>query len=84
MDFITVVYTFSQIISLGLIQRITFKRGRNRLILKLLELTTKLSLNRSPRRLLFTPLDSSKREVGRLCRANIRLSKIFFRSTSVR
>ena len=60
MDSIIVVYTFSQTISLGLIQRITFRRGRNCLMSKLLELTAKLSLNRLLKRLLLPPLDSNK------------------------
>jgi len=44
-------------------RRIVFRRGRNRLILKLLELTAELSLNRLIKRLLLPPLDSNKREV---------------------
>jgi len=84
MGSITVAYTFSQTISLGLIQRITFRRGRNCLISKPSELTAELSLNKSPRRFLLPLLDSNKQEVGRLYRASIRLSKISFSSTSVR
>ena len=84
MDSIIVVYTFSQMTLLGLMQKIAFRRGRNRLILKLLEITAELSLNRSLRRILLPLLDGNKREVGRLYRASIRLSKISFSSASVR
>ena len=84
MDSVIVPYTFSQITSLGSIRRIAFRRGRNYLILKPSELTAKLSLNRSPKRLLLAPLDGNKREVGRLYRASIRSSKISFSSASVR
>ena len=51
---------------------------------KPLELTAKLSLNRLLRRFLLPLLDGNKREVGRLYRVSIRLSKISFSSTSVR
>jgi hypothetical protein len=53
-------------------------------MLKLLEPTTKLSLDRLTRRLLLPPLDSNKQKVGRPYRASIRSSKIFFSSISVR
>ena len=53
-------------------------------MLKLLELTAELSLNRLLKRLLLPLLDSNKQEAGRLCRVNIRLSKISFSSISVR
>jgi len=61
-DFVIVAYTFSQITLLGLMRRIVFRRGRNRLISKLLEPTAKLSLNRLTRRLLLLLLDGNKRE----------------------
>jgi hypothetical protein len=61
-DSIIVAYTFSQMTSLDLMQRIAFRRGRNRLMSKLLELTAKLSLNRLTKRLLLPLLDSNKRE----------------------
>jgi len=59
-DFVIVAYTFSQITSSDSIRRIAFRRGRNCLILKLLELTAELSLNRLTKRLLLPPLDSNK------------------------
>ena len=71
-------------ISLGLIQRIAFRRGKNCLILKPLESTAELNLNKLPKRLLLPPLDGNKREAGRLYKVNIKLSKISFSFTSVR
>jgi len=53
-------------------------------MLKLLELTAKLSLNRSPRRFLLPLLDGNKREIGRLYKVSIRLSKISFSPIGVR
>ena len=53
-------------------------------MLKLLKLTTKLSLNRLTRRLLLPLLNSNEQETGRLCRANIKSSKISFSFISVR
>jgi hypothetical protein len=53
-------------------------------MLKLLTLTAELSLDKSPKRFLLVPLDGSKREVGRLYRANIRLSRISLSPIGVR
>ena len=64
--------------------RIASRRGRNYLISKSSTLTAKLSLDKSPKRFLLAPLDSSKREAGRLYRANIRLSRISLSPIGVR
>ena len=53
-------------------------------MLKSLALTTKLSLDKSLKRFLLAPLDGSKQEVGRLCRANIRLSRISLSPIGIR
>jgi len=61
-----------------------FRKGVNRLILKLLKLTKEPSRIRSWRRLLQLALDGSSRAVGRFCNTRIRLTTRFLSPMRVR